>query len=165
MGETPPREPRNCNRALSPAVTRRPPARPARTWPRIICPPCDSAGRKLPVQRQQAAHSLRVGGHLGLYEHGVPRRWLWLELGSGNLLAELSQVRVTGQHLRRQLARPQPAICVWWEPSSDVRGEGVKRLPYGQRDRTRAALPDECRSTCGSGSGYGNAPTKRGGSV
>ena len=49
---------------------------------RSVCPapPCDSAERKLPVQRQQAAHPLRVGGHLGLR-----LRWLWLELGSGDL--------------------------------------------------------------------------------
>ena len=44
--------------------------------PRLVCPPFDSAGRSL-VQRQQAAHPLRVGGHLGLH--------LWLELGSGKL--------------------------------------------------------------------------------
>ena len=45
-----------------------------------------SAGRKLLVQRQQAAHPLCVGGHLGLR-----LRWLWLELGSGKLrLAKLS---------------------------------------------------------------------------
>eukprot|EP00964_Phaeocystis_antarctica_P076570 scaffold47353_cov60-Phaeocystis_antarctica.AAC.3 len=58
---------------------------PARTSPRIVCPPFDSAASKLPVQRQQAAHPLRVGGQLGLR-----LRWLWLELGSGNLLAELN---------------------------------------------------------------------------
>ena len=39
-----------------------------------------SAERKLPVQRQQAAHPLRVEGHLSLR-----LRWLWLELGSGKL--------------------------------------------------------------------------------
>ena len=43
-------------------------------------PPSDLAGRKLPVRRQQAAHSLRVGGHPGLR-----LCWLWLELGSGKL--------------------------------------------------------------------------------
>ena len=32
---------------------------------RFACPPFDSAGRKLLVRRQQAAHPLRVGGHLG----------------------------------------------------------------------------------------------------
>merc|ERR1712194_552739 len=37
--------------------------------------------RKLLVRRQQAAHPLRLGGHLGL------RLWLWLRLGSGKLLA------------------------------------------------------------------------------
>ena len=40
------------------------------------------AGRKLLVRRQQAAHPLRLGGHLGLR-----LRWLWLKLGSGKLLA------------------------------------------------------------------------------
>ena len=54
---------------------------PARTSPRIAyAPPFDSAGRKLPVRRQQAVHPLRVGGHPGLH-----LRWLWLELGSGKL--------------------------------------------------------------------------------
>ena len=47
---------------------------------RRMCPLFDSAERKLPVRRQQAAHPLRVGGHLGLR-----LRWLWLELGSGDL--------------------------------------------------------------------------------
>ena len=37
---------------------------------------------KLLVRRQQAAHPLRLGGHLGLR-----LRWLWLRLGSGKLLA------------------------------------------------------------------------------
>ena len=53
---------------------------PAHTSYRSVCSPCDSAGRKLPVQRQQAAHPLRVGGHLGLR-----LRWVWLEMGSGDL--------------------------------------------------------------------------------
>ena len=48
--------------------------------PHRACPPIDSAGRKLLVERQQAAHPLRLGGHLGLRF-----RWLWLELGSGDL--------------------------------------------------------------------------------
>eukprot|EP00964_Phaeocystis_antarctica_P074520 scaffold45832_cov54-Phaeocystis_antarctica.AAC.1 len=43
-------------------------------------PPFDSAGRKLLVRRQQAAHPLRVGGHRGLR-----LCWPWLELGSGKL--------------------------------------------------------------------------------
>jgi len=60
------------------AVARRLP--PSHTSLRTTCPSCDSAERKLPVQRQQAAHPLRVGGHLGLR-----LRWLWLELGSGDL--------------------------------------------------------------------------------
>ena len=47
--------------------------------PHRMCPPFDSAERKLLVRRQQAAHPLRVGGHLGLH---FP---LWLELGSGDL--------------------------------------------------------------------------------
>ena len=49
---------------------------PAHTSPRIICPPFHSAGGNLLVQRQQAADSLRMGGHLGLH-----LCWLWLELG------------------------------------------------------------------------------------
>ena len=51
-----------------------------RTSPRIACPPFDSAERQLLVRRQQAAHPLRMGGHLGLR-----LCWLWLELGSGKL--------------------------------------------------------------------------------
>ena len=51
-----------------------------RTSPGIACTPFDSAVRKLLVRRQQAAHPLRVGGHLGLR-----LCWLWLELGSGDL--------------------------------------------------------------------------------
>ena len=39
-----------------------------------------SAEHTLLVHRQQAAHPLRVGGHLG-----IRLRWLWLELGSGDL--------------------------------------------------------------------------------
>ena len=44
--------------------------------------PCfrPSAEHPLLVRRQQAAHSLRVGGHPGLR-----LCWLWLELGSGKL--------------------------------------------------------------------------------
>jgi len=34
--------------------------------PHRMCPPFDSTERKLPVRRQQAAHPLRVDGHLGL---------------------------------------------------------------------------------------------------
>ena len=43
-------------------------------------PPFDSAERERLVQRQQAAHPLRLGEHLGLR-----LGWLWLELGSGDL--------------------------------------------------------------------------------
>ena len=39
-----------------------------------------SAGRNLLVRRQQAAHPLRLGGHLGRH-----LRWLWLELGPRDL--------------------------------------------------------------------------------
>jgi len=38
-----------------------------------------SAGGKLPVRRQQAAHPFRVGGNLGVHLS------LWVELGSGKL--------------------------------------------------------------------------------
>ena len=71
-----------CTRCVHTAIARRPPALPGRTSYRTTCPPCDSADHTLLVQRQQAAHPLRVGGHLGLS--------LRLELGSGKLLAELS---------------------------------------------------------------------------
>ena len=48
-----------------------------------MCPPCDSAGRKLPVHRQQAEHPLRVGGHPGLRLRWLwPRRLLRMALGS-----------------------------------------------------------------------------------
>ena len=58
-----------------------------RTSSRIACPPFDSAGRKLLVRRQQAAHPLRVGGHLGLR-----LRWLWLELGTRKLRVRSDQL-------------------------------------------------------------------------
>jgi len=58
---------------------------PARTSPRFSCaPPFDSAVRKLLVRREQAAHPLRVGGHLGLR-----LRWLWLGLGFRELPGHL----------------------------------------------------------------------------
>ena len=50
--------------------------------------PRGSAGRKLLVRRQQAAHPLRLGGHLGLH-----LRWLRPELGSGKLPAVESAAR------------------------------------------------------------------------
>ena len=63
------------------AATLHTPSRlPARASSRIAYPPFDSAGRTLLVRRQQAAHPLRVGGHLGLR-----LCWLRLELGSGDL--------------------------------------------------------------------------------
>ena len=76
-----------CNRALSPA-------RCDRTSSRTVCSPCDSAASKLPIQRQQAAHPLRVGGHLGFRLLLL----LWLpsimgKLAFGKLLAELSSHR------------------------------------------------------------------------
>ena len=45
-----------------------------------MCSPFDSAGRKLLIRHQQAAHPLRMGGHPGLRPF-----WLWLELGSRKL--------------------------------------------------------------------------------
>ena len=58
-----------------------------------------SAVRNLLVRRQQAAHPLRLGGHLGLR-----LRWLWPELESGKLplaalaaaLAALAAVATAG---------------------------------------------------------------------
>ena len=74
--------PHSCTRCLhrdrAPYTRGRRLARRPSLYP--VRPPCDSAGRKLPLRRQQAAHPLRVGGH--------PRlrlRWLWLELGAGKL--------------------------------------------------------------------------------
>ena len=58
------------------------------TLPCIARPPVDSAVRKRLVRRQQAAHPLRVGGHLGLR-----LCWLWLELGSGRLPLKLEGVQ------------------------------------------------------------------------
>eukprot|EP00964_Phaeocystis_antarctica_P010139 scaffold5552_cov52-Phaeocystis_antarctica.AAC.4 len=92
------------------------------TSPRTACPPCDSAGRKLPVHRQQAAHPLRVGGHLGL-----PLR---LELGSGKLLAELSPLYIEVRDWVESAAttRLTPARNLRSaETYADVRGEGVKK--------------------------------------
>eukprot|EP00964_Phaeocystis_antarctica_P045732 scaffold26341_cov62-Phaeocystis_antarctica.AAC.4 len=69
---SPPRAlPPICSRALSCAL--RAPRSPADsglpasiTSSRIVWPLFGSAVRILPVRRQQAAHPLRVGGHLGL---------------------------------------------------------------------------------------------------
>ena len=47
-----------------------------------VHPPCDSAGRTLPVRRKQAAHPLRVGGQLGLSLLLWPRRFSAMALGS-----------------------------------------------------------------------------------
>eukprot|EP00964_Phaeocystis_antarctica_P109113 scaffold73604_cov48-Phaeocystis_antarctica.AAC.1 len=86
-----------------------------------------SAAHILLVQRQQAAHSLRVGGHLG------PRLcWtLRLELGSGKLLNELSSHR--GERdwaASAATTRSTPARNLHVaEAYTDMRGEGVnKRL-------------------------------------
>ena len=80
----------------------------ARASPLIpcACPLCDSAGGKLPVRRQQAAHPLRVGGHPGLR-----LRWLWLELGAGKL--RLKPLLTSSEYSRAgslALLRDQP---VW----------------------------------------------------
>ena len=56
----------------------------AHTSLRIVRPPFDSAVRNRPVRRQQAAHPLRVGGHLGLR-----LCWLRLDLGSGRLRVKI----------------------------------------------------------------------------
>ena len=89
----------------SPAASRL----PARTSPGTVCFPFDSAGRKLLVQRQQAAHRLRVGEH-----HGLPPS---LELGfSGKLLAEL---KPSIDHSSRNLRVAETYI--------DMKGVGVKK--------------------------------------
>eukprot|EP00964_Phaeocystis_antarctica_P093998 scaffold60773_cov44-Phaeocystis_antarctica.AAC.1 len=72
--------PPNCIRALPYTLLHRgrppPPAcRPSHLSPHGKPSFRLSAGRKLPVQHQQATHSLRVGGHLRLR-----LRWIWLEL-------------------------------------------------------------------------------------
>eukprot|EP00964_Phaeocystis_antarctica_P065504 scaffold39537_cov51-Phaeocystis_antarctica.AAC.3 len=67
------------------AVARRLPPPSPRKPHLTIYPLCDSAEHALPVQRQQAAHPLRVGGQPGLpLRHAV---------GPGKLLAELSPHR------------------------------------------------------------------------
>ena len=122
----------------------RPPP-PGHTSYRSVCPPCDSAGRKLPVQRQQAAHPLRVGGHLGLR-----LCWLRLELGFGKLLAKLSPHR--GERdwaASAATTRSTPARNLHVaEAYTDMRGEGVKKRLRRADNRRSAALPDKCRSTC-----------------
>ena len=83
-----------------------------------------SAAHILLVQRQQAAHPLRVGGHLGLR-----LCWLRLELGFGKLLAKLSPHR--GERdwaASAATTRSTPARNLHVaEAYTDVRGEGVKK--------------------------------------
>ena len=74
----------------------------------FICPPCDLAGHTLPVQRKQAAHALRVGGHLGLR-----LRWLWPKLGFGGLpLATVAAVATGPAVAAATSTVAQPAATV-----------------------------------------------------
>ena len=83
--------------AVEPATSRPPPAWPAPYAPhRTVCPPFYAAERKRPVQRQQAAHPLRMGEQLGLR-----LCWLCRELGSGKLLIALHQ------------RAPSSFVCAW----------------------------------------------------
>ena len=59
--------PRACTPLAPPSPHTRPPLSPGpHLAPRPACPPFDLAGHTLLVRCQQAAHSLRMGGHLGL---------------------------------------------------------------------------------------------------
>ena len=73
------------------------------------------------VRRQQAHHTLRVGGHPGLRG-----RWLWRELGSGKLPSVkigYTSVYVIEAELW-QLSFPQPAICARRSRTSTTPGAG-----------------------------------------
>jgi hypothetical protein len=97
-------------RTLSPATL--PPPGTHTSPPIIYTPPFRlSAGRKLLVRPQQAAHPLRVGGHRGLR-----LRWLWLGLGSGKLRvreARLESCSGSSSYLREPQQHPYRTLTVW----------------------------------------------------
>ena len=90
--------------------------------------------------------------------------------GVGKLrLAQLSElkpargVRDRRQSLWRLLEHSPQFACGGLIIYTDVRGEGVRTRLCGQRDnRSRVALSDKCRSTCGN-MGMGSELTRRGG--
>ena len=128
--------PHSCTRCLhrdrAPYTRGRRLARRPSLYP--VRPPCDSAVRKLPVHRQQAAHPLRVGGH--------PRfrlRGLWLELGAGKLplIEALTEVCVRPrQSLWRLPVYHSPQLVRGDHTYTDVR--------EGRRNEQRLRLPDKC---------------------
>ena len=76
---------------------------PARISLPIVCFPFDSAVRKLLVQRQQAAHRLRVGEH-----HGLP---LSLELGFWKLPVTAAVAAVAQSAVVAAVATTVPATA------------------------------------------------------
>merc|ERR1711935_873951 len=89
-------------------------------------------GRKLLVQRQQAAHPLRLGGHLGLR-----LRWLWLELGSGDLRLRSDRLECCSSDFENS------CCCTYY---GEKRESGAALLPPTSliAANKRDYLPDPC---------------------
>ena len=102
---------------------------PGRTVSRVACPPFDSAVRKLPVRRQQAAHPLRVGGHLGLR-----LRWLWRELGSGDL-SDLAVAPLASALAAAALAQPAAALAESFAAAAHSVAVDRMACPFSEQPR------------------------------
>merc|ERR1712021_30622 len=88
--------------------------------------------RKFPVRRQQAAHPLRVDGHLGLR-----LRWLWLELGSGDLRLRSDRLECCSSDFENS------CCCTYY---GEKRESGAALLPPTSliAANKRDYLPDPC---------------------
>merc|ERR1712194_512280 len=88
--------------------------------------------RKFPVRRQQAAHPLRVDGHLGLR-----LRWLWLELVSGDLRLRSDRLECCSSDFEN------PKCCTYY---GEKRESGAALLPPTSliAANKRDYLPDPC---------------------
>eukprot|EP00964_Phaeocystis_antarctica_P021386 scaffold11859_cov62-Phaeocystis_antarctica.AAC.1 len=106
-----------------------------------------SAEHTLLVQRQQAAHPLRVGGHFGLR-----LRWLWPKLGSGKLPYSHLQI-----HRRQPIGPGRDRRCGSNEQrgwrSSSLGGPQNNHLRVQRRQAARVRLrpvhsPDRLHRGC-----------------